>query len=71
MSNRENARWRAVIWYRATCGLVDVEYWLAELTDLHDRIESGPHFDTVEKIDVVRVNHIDNPGLTIEQAEQL
>lgn len=64
-------RWRAVVWYRANVGLVDVEHELEELEDLHDRVEAGPHWDTIERIEVFRTNHVDGEGLTVEGAEQL
>jgi hypothetical protein len=60
-----------VIWYRTELGLVRVEHWLEELEDLHDKIEFGPHWDTVTKIEVFRVNHCECPSLTIERAMAL
>ena len=65
------ARWHAVVYYRTGAGTLDVEMYLEEIEDLHDRIEKGPHWDTVELIEVRRVNHIDSAKLTVEQAEDL
>ena len=48
-----------------------VEMFLREIEDLHDRIELGPHWDTVELIEIRRVNHTDSAKLTLEQAEEL
>lgn len=63
-------RWHATIFYRTDAGTVDVEHDLEELSDLHDVVERGPHWDTVEKITVVRSKvHIEN--LTVEEAEKL
>ena len=71
MAKPRDARWRAVVWYRTETGLVDVEHWLDEVGDLHDLVEAGPHWDTIEKIEIYRVNHIDSLELTIEEAEQI
>ena len=65
------ARWKATVLYRADAGLFDVPMLLAELGDLHDRIEAGPHWDTIVHIVVERMNHNTCPTLTIEQAKEL
>ena len=44
---------------------------LRELSDHHDRIECGPQWDTVVRIEIRRVNHIEGPTLTIEQAKKI
>ena len=62
------ARWRATVYYRTDNGTVDVQRSLGELHDLHDFVEAGPHWDTIEKIEIVRVNHIEAADLTVEQA---
>jgi hypothetical protein len=65
-------RWQATVWYRVADGQsVDVILDLEELEDLHDHVEAGPHFDTVEKIDVIRVNHVDGATLTVAEAKTL
>src|SRR5258708_5141049 len=64
------ARWHAVEHYRADTGLIDVEMLLHEMADLHDRIECGPHWDTIERIEIRRINHIDSATLTLEQAQK-
>ena len=61
-------RWRAVIWYRTKSGDADVEHFLAELEDLHDVVERGPHWDTITKIEVYRVFHVEDELLTVEEA---
>ena len=48
-----------------------VELPLEEIEDLHMVIERGPHWDTVELIEIRRVNHINSPTLTLSQAEEL
>jgi len=65
------ARWEATVTYRTDAGPLDVPMLLREIWDLHDRIEQGPHWDTIEKIEILRVNHIDSPTLTTEQAEKM
>lgn len=64
-------RWRATIFYRTENGSVDVEHELNELADIHDRVEAGPHWDTIEKIEIVRINHCDAADLTVEAAARL
>jgi hypothetical protein len=69
LSNR--ARWNATVLYRTEAGPLDVEMLLDELCDLHDRIEHGPHWDTIASIVVERMNNHERSALTIEQAEKL
>ncbi len=64
----ETARWRATVYYRSDNGLVDVEHWLEEVGDIEALVEAGPHWDTVDRIEIERVNHCDSPTLTVEQA---
>jgi hypothetical protein len=61
----------ATVTYRTDAGPLDVPMLLREIGDLHDRIEQGPHWDTIEKIEIRRVNHIDSPTLTYEQAKKM
>lgn len=67
----DRARWEAVVVYRTDNGPVDVPMLLREIKDLHIRIERAPHWDTIEKIEIRRVNHIDSPALTTEQAKKM
>ncbi len=64
-------RWRATVYYRSESGFVDVSHDLSEIADLHDLIERGPHWDTIEKVEISRINHNSSEKLTIEQAEKL
>jgi hypothetical protein len=64
-------RWHAVVSYRTGGEPLAVEMFLREIEDLHDRIELGPHWDTVELIEIRRVNHTDSAELTLEQAEDV
>ena len=65
------ARWHAVVSYRTGFDPLTVEMFLRELEDLHDQIELGPHWDTVEHIEIRRINHASSAKLTLEQAEEL
>jgi len=49
-------RWHATVLYRSESGVVDVKHDLVELADLHDLVELGPHWDTIEEIHIKRVN---------------
>jgi hypothetical protein len=62
------ARWHANVHYRADAGLIDVDMYVRELGDLHTRIELGPHRDTIDHIEIRRINHIDGATLTLEAA---
>jgi hypothetical protein len=64
-------RWKATVFYRTENGSVDIDYTLGELEDIHDIVERGPHWDTIEKIEIIRVNHTDGADLTIEAAAKL
>ena len=57
--------------YRTGFDPLTVEMFLRELEDLHDQIELGPHWDTVEHIEIRRINHTSSAKLTLEQAEEL
>jgi len=59
-------RWRATVFYRTDNGPADVEYDLSELAELHNRVERGPHWDTIIKIEIVRINHSTASDLTVE-----
>lgn len=64
-------RWQATVHYRTDSGLVDVEHRMSELHEIHDLVERGPHWDTIEKIEILRINHNNSAALTIEQAGRL
>lgn len=66
-----HARWRATVYYRSELGTIDVQHSLGELEDLHDFVEVGPHWDTIERIEIVRVNHNTAADLTVEQAAKI
>lgn len=60
------SRWLATIHYRTDAGLVDVDHELDEVEELHDLIERGPHWDTIELVELRRAVA---SRLTVEQAK--
>lgn len=69
-------RWQASVYYRGEPQdgadvSIEVVHDLEELADIHNLVEAGPHWDTIERIEIVRVNHVTSETLTIEQAERL
>ncbi|MBO6755777.1 MAG: hypothetical protein JJ902_05590 [Roseibium sp.] len=64
-------RWKATIYYRTDNGTIDIRHILDELADIHEYVERGPHWDTIERVVIERINHITNQSLTVEQAERL
>ncbi|MEJ8309785.1 hypothetical protein [Agrobacterium larrymoorei] len=63
-------RWKAVAEYRSDAGVVDVEYAVEELDELHDLIERGPDWNTLIKITVTFTRPVCEL-LTIEEAARL
>ena len=64
----KSPRWRSIVCYRSDNGIIDLEYYLDELEDLHDIVELGPHWDTIVKIEIFRVFHVQDETMTIESA---
>lgn len=71
MTKNPYFRWQATIHYRTVKGIVDIIHDLEELEDLHDLVERGPHFDTIEKIEIIRADNLEGVDLTIEKAKKL
>lgn len=67
----EWARWKATMVFRGEHGWSDHVFWLEEIYDIHEAVEGGPHWDAIENIEVVRVNHVTSPTLTVEAAAAL
>lgn len=65
------ARWRATIDYRTKDGTAPSEHLIEEIIDLAPIVERGHHWDTIERITIERVNHVDGETLTVEQAEEM
>lgn len=64
-------RWLAEISYNTENGPVVVPHDLEEISDLHDLVERGPHWDTIDHIQIFRMCHITAENLTVEAAEKL
>ena len=64
-------RWKATIYYRTDNGTVDVQHELEELHEIDDFVERGPHWDTIERVEIERINHCTSERLTVEQSENL
>jgi hypothetical protein len=62
-------RWRAVVYYRTDHGLVDVTHDFEELMQLHDLVEAGPDWNTIDRIEI-RLRLTDYP-LTVEEAREI
>ena len=63
------ARWKATIWYLSEIGLLDVEHGIEELEELHDLVERGPDWNTIDRIEIV-LDRRSQRDLTVEQAAQ-
>jgi hypothetical protein len=63
-------RWIATVYYRSASGIIDVQHDMLELDELHDLVERGPHWDCIDRIEVVRADGR-NRALTLEEAEKL
>jgi len=62
-------RWRAKIFYRTSNGLIDVEHRFDEMEQLHDIVEAGPSWQTIDRIEVVYTGLTEK--LTVEEADAL
>lgn len=65
-----HVRWVATVHYRSDSGLIDVTHDMLELEELQDLVERGPHWDTIDRIEIVRADSR-NLALTLEEAEKL
>lgn len=63
-------RWHATIFYRSEAGTVDVDHDIEELEELHELVERGPDWNTIEQI-IVTLARTTDEDLTIEEAERL
>ncbi len=64
-------RWKVKVIYRTDDGPLDVDHDLEELSYLHDLVERGPHWDTIVRIEITRINHSEAVDLTVEGAKKL
>lgn len=63
-------RWTATVFYRSASGPIDVTHDLEELEELQSLVEAGPHWDTIDRIEIVRSDGRARQ-LTIEEAAAL
>lgn len=63
-------RWQAKIYYRTDNGPLDVTHDLDELSDIDDVVEAGPHWDTIDRVEITRGECLIE-DLTVEAAEML
>lgn len=64
-------RWNAIIVYRSELGLVEVDHHFEEMDELHDLVESGPDWNTIEKIEVrLSPQRTSYPNDTVEASEK-
>ncbi len=64
-------RWLAIVYYRHDTGIVPVEYDIEELGEIEDKVEAGPHWETIEKIEIFLKRHLEEPNLTVERALEI
>lgn len=70
MTKRRIPRWHAAIHYRAEAGVVDVEHDFEEIKELHDIVERGPDWNTIDQI-VVTLARRSSKAMTLEEAKEL
>lgn len=63
-------RWHATIYYHSDSGGIDVEHDIEEIEELHDIVERGPDWNTIDKIVVTLARKADE-RLSIEKAATL
>lgn len=62
-------RWKATIHYRTAHGILLVDHDIEEIQDLHSLVERGPHWDTIDKIEIILARPAEDAAMTIEAAE--
>jgi hypothetical protein len=45
-------RWLVTAYYRTDAGIIDVDHEIDELSDLHDLIEQGPSWYSLDRIEI-------------------
>lgn len=70
--NGRNApmRWNAEITYRTDEGENVVEYFIEEIEDLHDIVEAGPDWNTIQGINLQLIR-VHSPDLTVEKSKNI
>ena len=70
MENMTTPRWHAEVDYRTDSGIVSVPHDFEEIEDLHELIERGPDFYTIQKIVIWPQGACASETLTVEQSLQ-
>jgi hypothetical protein len=71
-TNEEVTRWRATVWYRTEAGLSGVTHDIEELEELHDLVERGPSFYTIDHIEIRHNGSLpEYDNLTVEASMRL
>jgi hypothetical protein len=52
MTPTDDLRWIVTAVYRGDLGLIDIEFHIEELNELHDLIERGPDWNCIERISI-------------------
>ena len=63
-------RWNAEIIYLTDDGENVVEHFIEEIEDLHDLVEAGPDWNTIQGINLQLIEVL-SPGLTVEKSKQI
>lgn len=65
-------RWEVLARYRKEgTDLIQIKYRLKEIFDLHDLIENGPNFHTVEEIIIRKVPWPGFEGITLKETDAM
>lgn len=62
-------RWQVRITYRTKKGPLDIDHDVEEISEVHDLVEHGPHWDTIIGVYITRQGPASR--LTVEEAEEL
>jgi hypothetical protein len=64
-------RWTVTVYYRLDAGLLDVTHDIEELEELQMLVERGPHWDTIDRIEIRLNRPAQNPSMTVQQSLDL
>lgn len=62
-------RWYVVLYYRTEDGMIDVEHMIEEIDMLHEIVEAGPDWHTLDRIEI-RLSRNPTPELAIQRRGQ-
>jgi hypothetical protein len=67
----QDLRWIATVDYLIDAGVLQEEFRVEELFELHDLIERGPDWNTIEKITIELNPRRSGGRVTVEEAREL